>query len=465
MVVFTLSRRVRPVSPTDRGVVALSIAAVFVALLAGAPAVQADGVPLWSSIKAKFSGDDNEAATARARGEQARPEIQAADALFEQKEYSKAARAFKRIAKEYKDTPAEEEALFKQAEAHFKDNQLPEAQDTYAGLLTKYPTTRYLPQAIQRTYDIAYIWLEDSRLRSQGQPGKHSSFSNRVNLLDSSRPFFDTNGRAVKAIETIQQFDPVGPLTDDAVMMAGAYRFVNGDYIQAASYYEQLVTDQPKSEHAVKAMMLGAQAYMRSYQGPDYDGNDLDSAERLTKAALARSAELSAEERDRLERDLRVIRLEQAKRHFTTAEHYAKLRKTGSARYYYSMVLNNYGDTDWARRAEEQLKGTIGGPPNERDAEIALVKASVPVPPERTVREREPEPDSERPGMIRRVASRLFRRGHEDTKSSEDNGSVTANLPPPSLSLGSSQSSESGADDDAVLLPALSPSRRLSTSP
>ena len=63
-----------------------------------------------------------------------------AEKLFREEQYDSAARAFKRIAKRYKDRPLEEEALFMQAESLFKANHLPSAQDTYAKLLTKYPT-------------------------------------------------------------------------------------------------------------------------------------------------------------------------------------------------------------------------------------------------------------------------------------------------------------------------------------
>lgn len=282
------------------------------------------------------------------------PDFQAAQELFRAEKYSEASKAFKRLTRNYKDMPLEEDALYMYAESLFKADHLPKAQDTYLKLMTKYPTTRYMPQAIQRTYDIAYYWLEDAQLRAQGKEAKHNSFTSYVNFFDKSRPLLDTNGRAIEAIESIQNHDPFGPLSDDAAMMAGGYKFNAGSYLQAAGYYEQLVNDQPKSEHASRAYLLGSQAYLRAYRGPEYDGMDLESAHKLTKAALTRS-DLDPESRNRLEADMRAIYLEQAKRDFRTGEHYLQLRRPIAARMYFQKVIENYPDTELAKEAETKL--------------------------------------------------------------------------------------------------------------
>lgn len=273
---------------------------------------------------------------------------------FRQELYGKAGREFHAIAKAYKDTPLEEDALFMEAECYFKLERLPKAQDKYTELMTRYPTTRYMPQAVQRTYDIAFFWLEDSRLRSQGKDAKNYAITNYVNLFDRKRPFLDTEGRALEAIESIQTAEPTGPLSDDALMMAGAHTFTSENFVKAAGYYEQLAIDMPKSEHAQKALVLGAQAYLRGYEGPNYDSTDLENAFKLTTAALKRP-DMPDEQRARLEADLRLIYLERAKRDFNSGEQYRRMRRPSGARYYYQLVLKNYPDTDWARRAKEEL--------------------------------------------------------------------------------------------------------------
>lgn len=283
------------------------------------------------------------------------PEFQAAQELFRNEEYDKAASAYKRLAKAYKNKPLAEDALYMQAESLFKADRLPKAQDTYLKLMTDYPTTRYMPQAVQRTYDIAYYWLEDAQMRAQGQTGKYAWYNRYVNFFDETRPILDTNGRAIEAIESIQNHDPFGPLTDDAVMMAVGYKFNKGDYLQSASYSEQLIADQPKSEHITKAYVLGSEAYMRAYRGPEYDGQDLEATKRLTQAALTRAPDLTNEERVRLEEKLRIVQLELAKREFHKAQTYLRLRRRVAARMYFEKVIQKFPDTEYAKQAQERL--------------------------------------------------------------------------------------------------------------
>lgn len=336
---------------------------------AGSVALQQDS--LWMSVKRKMGwapakeppatmvrGKDGRwqaLPTDRAVDRYANAEFVAAEDLFRKEDYSGARKAFRSLAKKYKDQPLEEDVLFMLAECEFKLDRLPSAQDSYHKLLTKYPTTRYMPQAVQRSYDIAYYWLEDSRLRAEGKPSKYT-WSRYVNLFDRTRPLFDTAGRALDTVEVIQQYDPFGPLTDDAMMMAGADRFISDDYIQAAGYYEQLVADQPRSEHHSKAKILCEQSFLRSYRGPQYDASDLDGAHRMAKAALETAESYSSDQQRRLEADLRAIHLERAKRDFITGEDFRHRWLYTSAKYYYRQVIDKYPDTDWARKAEEMLR-------------------------------------------------------------------------------------------------------------
>jgi outer membrane protein assembly factor BamD (BamD/ComL family) len=316
---------------------------------------------LWTKTKRSlgFNTDDptSPAFTAQERAvdRETNQEFLAAEELFRKEDYVGSQKAFKSLSRKYKDKPLEEDILFMLAESQFKLDMLPKAEDTYHKLLMKFPNTRYMPQAVQRSYDIAYYWLEDSRLRAEGKPGKYG-FSRYINFFDRTRPLFDAEGRAIETVEVIQQFDPFGPLTDDAVMMAAAQTFITDRYVQAAGYYQQLVADQPQSEHAPKAKILAEQAYLRSYRGPQYDSSDLNGAEQMGKAALDTAEQYGDDQRRRLEADLRAIHIERAKRDFITAEDFRKRWLYTSAKFYYGEVVKRYPDTDWARLANEKLE-------------------------------------------------------------------------------------------------------------
>ena len=293
-------------------------------------------------------------------------EFNLADQLFEKKEYKSAGKKYHSLAKKYEDTPLEEEALFKEGECYFSLQQLPAAEEAYAKLLKKYINTRYTPQAVERLYSIATYWLDDARLEANKEKAKTSRFTRMVNFFDKTRPTFDTEGRALKTIETIAQHEPSGPIADDAIMLAGAYKFSqeNPDkYFLAANDYEQVVLNQPKSEHADKAYFLGVQAYLKSYRGTQYDPSELNKAEQLAKAALARKS-LTGEQRTKLEQDLKDIEMQRAERDFARGQDYVNMRRRNAARFYFGQVVSKYPETEWAKKAKVELQ-KLGGPEPE----------------------------------------------------------------------------------------------------
>jgi len=282
-------------------------------------------------------------------------EFAAAETAMQNGQYSVAAKTFKKLAERHKGSALEEDCLFLEAECYFNDGYLPSAVDTYHALMKDFPTTRHLTVAVQRCYKISEEWLEDSRLRSQGQPGKYNWWNRNVNFWDRRRPLLDTNGRALEAIERIQQYDPTGPLTASATMMAGAERFTEGDYVRAAGYYEQVVVDAPKNELAARASFLSAQSYLRSYQGPNYDADDLLKAKKMTEEGLKRSAQLDPEQSKRLEDDLRRIHMMRAERLYNDGVQFANLRKWQGAKYCYEKVITRFPETPFAQKAKDEL--------------------------------------------------------------------------------------------------------------
>jgi TolA-binding protein len=295
----------------------------------------------------------------------------AAENAFSQGRFATAAKAFKKLGERYQGSALQEDCLFYEAEAYYQDGHLPSATDTFHALMKEFPSTRHLTNAIQRVYKISEEWLEDSRLRSQGQPGKHQWWNRHVNMFDRRRPLLDTSGRAIEAIERIQQYDPTGPLTASATMMAGAEKFTSGDYVQAAGYYEQVVVDSPKSELAARAAVLSAQSYMRSYQGPSYDSEDLIKAQKMTEEGIKRAALLDPEQTTRLQDDLKKIHQLRAERLLADGKAFADLRKWTGARYCYEQVLKRYPESAVAAKAKDELvKIAHKLPPKQESAEL-----------------------------------------------------------------------------------------------
>src|ERR1700687_1849117 len=98
----------------------------------------------------------------------------------------------------------------------------PEAADTYADLMTKFPNNPYRDQAVQHMYTIANYWLEDTRARmNQEQEVREKrrwfAWNQPVHFFASSKPVFDEEGRAVELLEKVQLHDLTGPLSDQAL--------------------------------------------------------------------------------------------------------------------------------------------------------------------------------------------------------------------------------------------------------
>ncbi len=61
----------------------------------------------------------------------------------------------------------------------------------------------------------------------------------------------------------------------------------HGDYESAALYYDQLITDHPKSPYLQQAQLAAIDARMKGYLGPEYDGSGLEKARELVKQTMA----------------------------------------------------------------------------------------------------------------------------------------------------------------------------------
>lgn len=350
-----MARRDDPVSSRVRR--APLVCALF-ALAAGCAVdgtvAEHDAPPKLSTMSILQAGHWDEQKKPVRVTEEGEREYAAAERLFQLEKYDEAERAFKKIAKGYKDTSLEEDALFMIGECHYLTKQYPKAQDSYEELLQKYSNSRHLDKAAYRQFMIGKQWLDGQRqVEESGSAWKTAL----PNLTDDSRPLWDTDGRALEALDSVAQHDPTGPLADDALMMTAGHHFAAGRYEDAEQDYENLRKNYPNSDHQAKAHVLEARAKLRAYQGPGYDQTKLDEAAQLLRTSLRQFPELE-EERPRIYRALEAIRAQKAEGLWASAEYYRRARHPRSAAMYYKMLVERYPDTKWAERAREKLGQT-----------------------------------------------------------------------------------------------------------
>ena len=274
----------------------------------------------------------------------ARKALAEGDELFREGRYKDAIPKYKVAVDRWPDSGVEEDALWQLGECQFFTDQYPKAEDTYDELVKKYSNTRHIDRIAQRQFVIAQYWIALDRA--------HRLPVIVPNLVDRSRPLFDTRGRALKAYDHVRINDPRGSLADDSIMAQANAHFLDRQWMDADYFYGLLRSEYPDSEFLLQAHLLGIQAKMRAYQGPGYEGGMLDDAGLLADQTLVQFPDqLTDEDEERVERTRAEIAAQQAQRHFNRAEFYAKGKHYSSARIYYALVARDYPQTPLGERA------------------------------------------------------------------------------------------------------------------
>ncbi|MFN9269309.1 MAG: outer membrane protein assembly factor BamD [Planctomycetaceae bacterium] len=298
-------------------------------------------------------------------------EYEAAREKYEAGEYKDARKQFHKVVKKFKDKPIEEDAMFLRAESDFRLDKLADAQDGYDELLKKYPSSRYLETATQRLYGIAMTWLGNPKPATEvemqhfAQSGTEQGLDKNadtqipaevwfpVNVSDRKRPVFDPDGRALEALRSVWMNDPTGPLADDALLAHAVYRLRSGDFIEADRDFATIREQYADREVAAQAYVLGAHSALLAYQGPAYDGKQLEEARQLTQSALRLFPNLP--QKQKLENDLARIKEEQANRDFIAAQYHIKRNEKSAAAYYLESMVQNQPDSRQVEKARELL--------------------------------------------------------------------------------------------------------------
>lgn len=280
--------------------------------------------------------------------------------LFNEGEYARAASKFDSAADRWPGTDLAAKALFNLGEAHFFDDEFKDASDAYIELLDKHPSTPRLDAAVERLWEIGQYWE-----KAYFADSWHAPFD--VNPIDGTRPTTDTVGHAVRLYEAIRLNDPTGPRADDSIMATAGIHFRRQRFSDADYHYTLLREEYPRSEHQFEAHVLGLQAKLQRYHGPDYDGTSLREAERLEeRTRINFSGRLTDEEKTRL-RDVRAqVARATEERDLRMVDFYEGQEQIASAKYYLARVAEDYSDSPVAEKAKTRI-ATYEGKPDAPD--------------------------------------------------------------------------------------------------
>src|SRR5262249_37855661 len=166
-------------------------------------------------------------------------ELQGAHELFRRGDYAKAEKLYHKIADNKKNSPVvAEEARYYEAECLRLQQEYPKAADTYNQRLDDFHIGATRDQAMEREFEIANYWLEDTReeirREKEKKDGKRwlvmpASFVH----VEKTKPLFDEEGRAVEKLEQIVINDLNGSRADEALFLLGSVKFYREDYKEA----------------------------------------------------------------------------------------------------------------------------------------------------------------------------------------------------------------------------------------
>ena len=315
----------------------------------------------------------------RALPPEARAAFETARNDFERGDHGKAASAFKSLSRRYSDTAIEEDSLFYRAEALYEAKKLAPAQDAYDALLDRYPSTRHLDTISKRQFEIARRWMgfpegvvgsdvkpvsyaevaagtptpPPAERVSQGAGRRSSDPTIAISVLpnfhDSTRPLFDTTGRALNGLKNVWLNDPTGELADDALFLSAGHYLRKGDYMEAGRLYDILRKEYPDSVHQKDAYLLSAYAREVVWQGPEYDDRGLEESREIKEAFVRLFPD--AAEREQVRESLANMAEAEAESDWATLQLYERKGKPKSIAIYARKILIEHPDSRAAGRA------------------------------------------------------------------------------------------------------------------
>ncbi|MBF0619622.1 MAG: outer membrane protein assembly factor BamD, partial [Candidatus Omnitrophica bacterium] len=147
---------------------------------------------------------------------------------------------------------------------------------------------------------------------------------------------------------------PYGPYAPSAQYKIGLYYQAHKEYQLARDEFEKTLNDYPDSKWAESARYQIAASDAKRSVGAQYDQKITNVAvqgfEEFVKGHP--ESELSKEAQDQIG----GLRVKEAENNYVIGQFYEKQKKFPSAKIYYELVMNKYGDTAWAAKALERIQ-------------------------------------------------------------------------------------------------------------
>jgi tetratricopeptide (TPR) repeat protein len=332
------------------------------AVLAAA-ALASAGCQNLSKFKNSAYSTVRSALTSSYHDSQAEAKMARAEELYNKGDFRAAQDVFSDLADNtYNPVLLAEKARFLEAECLRKRQHFTDAVASYNRQLMDFPAGAYRERACTSLFEIAFHeWLEKDTLAEieAAQAGKLKPWWERArvpNPLDPSRPMFEVESEALKALETVHTHDIGGPNADRALFWCGYVHFYRGRYEEADHFLSQLVEMHKDSKYRPAALEMAIQAKNNSTGGAVYDSQKASEALQLIHHTEATSPDhKSPEKREMLTRQKLAVQVQLAEKDFRMAEYYERTDHPASAYFYYELVCRRYPGTKFSDLARARI--------------------------------------------------------------------------------------------------------------
>lgn len=265
------------------------------------------------------------------------PEDQMAYAkkAYDAKNTKDALREFKKLLKYYplsKEAPTAQYYVGRIMED--MDN-LYEAYKAYQKVIDTYPYTELVDDVIEREYRIAEAFFSGKKIKIIGKwqmPAKD---------------------KAIEIFKAVADNAPYGKYADLAKFKAGlSYKDIQ-DYDSAILMFKDVIDRYPNSAVIDKARFQLAECSKLLSVKPEYDQTPTNLARKEFEDFLKKhpDSEMAADARQVVDK----LKSREAENAYETGKFYEARRAPGSAAIYYKDIIQNYPDTEWAKKAQERL--------------------------------------------------------------------------------------------------------------
>lgn len=209
--------------------------------------------------------------------------------------------------------------------------------DYEVNIAERYPESEVFPTALERQFEISKLYLRGLKRRLLGF---------RLENAEDD---------AIEALLRIQERMPQSELAERAAIEVMDYYYRSGQLELATTMSDIYLTNYPRGQRRVEALVLAIRANIALYRGPTYDGSSLlDAREQIRR--LMRQFPIIAQREMLGEEQLGAIDEASADQLFDTARWYLQRGDPPSARYTLKQLVRKHPRSQAAAAAMELME-------------------------------------------------------------------------------------------------------------